>query len=301
MGSKGQIDDLLRWTGNDETGEEYFALLLMHPRFAEAARAMAGNMRAQAEIDPAFDALQKDAGRFVASCWAMSLHRAGGLTLPRLKETCARAGIMSPGRARSLIQFFLFLRYIEAQPATERGAPIRYAPTQAMLDSRSTMVRIGLEAVHMIEPAVSVVLSRLDDPDIVARFMGHLGDSYLPSIIGKQPYLQFMDAFIEPHAGVALIDLIVQAGEGDEFPSARPITISINATAQRLRVSRAHIRRLLDRGHERGMLTRRDDGAILLGESLRATIRYFAALRLYGFLACAAKTHAETSGAVLTR
>ena len=257
---------------------------------------MTMNMRAQAEIDPAFDALQKDAGRFLASSWAMSLHLSGGLTLPRLKEACARAGIMSPGRARSLIQFFLFLRYIEAQPPVERGAPIRYVPTQAMLESRGTMVRIGLEAVSVIEPAVSVVLSRLDDPDILSRFLAHLGDSYLPSVLGKQPYMQFMDTFIEPHAGVALIDLIVEAGEGDEFPSSRPIPISINALAQRLRVSRAHIRRLLDRGHERGMLTRQDDGTVLLGESMRATIRYFAALRLYGFLACAAKTHAQTGG-----
>jgi hypothetical protein len=297
LGSNGKIDDLLRWTGSDDTGEEYFALLLMHPRFAEAARTMCRNMRAEAEIDPAFDALQKDAGRFVAGSWAMSLHLSGGLTLPRLKETCARAGIMSPGRARSLIQFFLFLRYIEAQPATERGAPIRYVPTRAMLDSRARMVRIGLEAVRIIEPAVSVTLSQLDDPEILARFMAHLGDSYLPSILGKQPFRQFMDSFIEPHAGVALIDLIVEAGEGDEFPSSRPIPISINAMAQRLRVSRAHIRRLLDRGHEGGMLTRLDDGTILFSESMRATIRYFAALRLYGFLACAARTHAETCGA----
>ena len=291
MGSSGKIDELLRWAGDDEAQEEYFALVSMHPRFAEAARALSRNMRAQSEIDPAFN----DAGRFVAGCWVMSLHLSGGLTLPRLKETCARAGIMSPGRARSLIQFFLFLRYIEAQPAAERGGPIRYVPTQAMLDSRGSMVRGGLEAVRIIEPAVSIILSLLDDPDILARFMAHLGDGYLPSVLGK-PHRQFMDSFIEPHAGVALIDLIVQAGEGDEFPPSGPIPISINATAQRLRVSRAHIRRLLDRADERGMLTRRDDGTILLGESMRATIRHFSALRLYGFLSCAAKTYAETNG-----
>jgi hypothetical protein len=203
---------------------------------------------------------------------------------------------MSPGRARSLIQFFLFLRYIEAQPPASRGAPIRYVPTQAVLESRGRMVRGGLEAVRIIEPAVSIVLSQLDDSDILARFMAHLGNGYLPSVLGK-PFRQFMDAFIEPHAGVALIDLIVQAGEGDEFPSSQPIPISINATAQRLRVSRAHIRRMLDRGDEEGMVTRRNDGTILLSETMRSTIRHFSALRLYGFLACAAKTHAETIGA----
>jgi hypothetical protein len=296
LGSSGKISDLLRWA--DDAGgaqDEYFALVSRHPRFAEAARALSRNMRAQADIDPAFDALHKDAGRFVAGCWAMSLHLSGGLTLPRFKETCAKAG-MSPGRARSLLQFFLFLRYVEIQPANEPRGPIRYVPTQAMLDSRGTMVRVGLEAVRVVEPAVSVILSQLDDPGILERFMAHLGDGFLPSVLAK-PLQQFMDSFVEPHAGVALIDLIVQAGEGDEFPSSRPIPVSINAIAQRLRVSRAHIRRLLDRGHERGMLTRRDDGTILLGETLRATLRYFAAVRLYGFLVCAAKTYAETAHA----
>jgi len=57
-------------------------------------------------------------------------------------------------------------------------------------------------------------------------------------------------------------------------------------------VSRAHIRRLLDRGQGEGLLTRQDDGTILLGGTMRSTIRYLLALRLYGFLVCAAETHA---------
>ena len=87
LGSNGKIDDLLRWAGDDGPQEEYFALLSMHPRFAEAARAMSGNLLSHATSDAAFDGLHKDAGRFIAGCWAMSLHISGGLTLPRLKET----------------------------------------------------------------------------------------------------------------------------------------------------------------------------------------------------------------------
>ena len=293
MGSRGKIDDLLHWAGDDGGAqEEYFALVSRHARFAEAARALSANMLAQAASDPAFDGLHKDAGRFIAGCWAMSLHLSGGLTLPRLKETCARAGLMSPGRARSLLQFFLFLHYIEIQPASERGAPVRYVPTQAMLDSWGAMVRAGLEAASIIEPAAMVIFARLDEPRFLSQFMVHLGSSFLPSVLGK-PYRQFMNTFLEPHAGVQLIDLIVQMGDdGGDFPSSRPIPISINATAQRLRVSRAHIRRLLDRGQSEGLLTRQDDGTILLGETMRSTIRYLLALRLYGFLICAAKTHA---------
>lgn len=293
MGGHGKIDDLLRWAGDDDGAqEEYFALLRQHPRFAQAARALSANMLAQAASDPAFDGLHKDAGRFIAGCWAMSLHGAGGLTLPRLKEMCAHSGIMSPGRARSILQFLLFLHYVEALPAGERGMPVRYVPTPAMLASWGTMVRLGLEAVSFVEPAVDAVLTRLHEPAILADFMGHLGGGFLPSVLGK-PYKQFMDAFVEPHAGMQLIDLIVLAGrDDDELPARRPVAISINAVAQRLRVSRAHIRRLLDRGQSEGLLTRRADGFIVLGENMRSVVRYVLALRLYGFLICAAKTYA---------
>lgn len=297
MGSGWKIGDLLRWTADDNGAqEEHFALVSRHPRFAEAARALSANLMAQAEADPAFDGLHKDAGRFIAGCWAMSLHLSGGLTLPRLKETCARAGIMSPGRARSLLQFFLFLHYIEMQPGKERGAPTRYVPTEAMLNSWGTMIRAGLAAAVIVEPAVSSVLERLHEAEVLSQFMAQLGTSFLPSVIGG-PYQQFMDTFIEPHAGVQLIDLIVIMGSADkQFPTTRAIPISINATAQRLRVSRAHIRRLLDRGQDEGLLTRQDDGTILLAAPLRSTIRYLMALRLSGFIICAARTHVALLG-----
>jgi hypothetical protein len=292
LGDRGKIDDLLLWAGDDDAQEEYFALLTRHPRFPQAARSLSANMLAQAETDPAFDGLHKDAGRFIAGCWAMSLHVSGGLTLPRLKEICTRSGIMSPGRARSMLQFFLFLHYVEALPSGERGAPTCYVPTPAMLDSWGKMVRLGLEAVSVVEPAVDVVLSRLGESAILAEFMGHLGSGYLPSVLGK-PYTQFIDVFVEPHAGMQLIDLIVLTGQGeDEFPPRLPVAMSINAAAQRLRVSRAHIRRLLERAQSERLLTRGEDGSILLSDNMRFVVRYALALRLYGFLSCAAKTYA---------
>jgi hypothetical protein len=292
LGDRGKLDDLLRWAGDDGGQEECFALLIQHPRFPQAARSLSAHMLAQADADPAFDGLHKDAGRFVAGCWAMSLHVSGGLTLPRLKDMCARSGIMSPGRARSILQFLLFLHYIEALPAGERGMPAHYVPTQAMLESWGTMMRLGLEAVGCVEPAVDAILMRLGEPPILAAFMAHLGGGYLPSVLGK-PYRQFMDVFVEPHAGMQLIDLIVLAGQGeDEFPPRLPVAISINAAAQRLRVSRAHIRRLLERGQSEGLLTRQEDRAILLSANMRFFVSYILALRLYGFLSCAAKTYA---------
>jgi len=267
--------------------------LTLHPRFPAAARALSAKLIGHAESDPAFDGVHKDAGRFIAGCWAVSLHASGGLSLPRLKAACASSGVMSPGRARAILQILLFLRYIEALPSAERGAPLHYAPTAAMLNGWGIVVRLGLEAARIIEPAVDAVLARLEEPAVLSEFMEQLGGGFLPAVF-HEPYPDFIRVFVNPHAGMQLIDIIVMASDGDgEFPARRPIPISINATAQRLRVSRAHIRRLLDKAESSGFLVRRKEGAILLTDTAHAAIRYAMALRLYGFLLCAAKTGAR--------
>ena len=205
---------------------------------------------------------------------------------------------MSPGRARAILQFLLFLRYIEAPPIDRQGAALCYVPTPALLDGWGTMVRLGLEAACIVEPAVNLVLARLHEPAILTDFMKHLGDRFLPAVT-DEPFPGFIRVFVNPHAGMQLVDIIVLASdENGEFPTPRPIPLSINATAQRLRVSRAHIRRLLDRAENEDLLTRSKDGTILLSDKARSTIRYAMALRLYGFLLCAARTGAGLAEAV---
>jgi hypothetical protein len=293
------ISDLLGWAADEGDLRERFVVLTNHPRFPEAARVLATKMIGHAEKDPAFDGVHKDAGRFIAGCWAVSLHASGGLSLPRLKAICASSGVMSPGRARAILQFLLFLRYIEPLAPKGQGTTVHYAPTAAMLDGWGTVVRLGLEAARIVEPAIDLVLARLDDPAVLTDFMGHLGSGFLPAVT-DQPFPEFLRVFVYPHAGMQLIDLLVMSTDtDDELPARRPIAISINATAQRLRVSRAHIRRLLDRAETEGLLTRQKrDGTILLTDTVRSTIRYAMALRLYGFLLCGAKTGAALAKAV---
>jgi hypothetical protein len=291
LGKSENAGEQLAWAA-EEGLRERFLLLTRHPRFPEAARALAAKMVAHAQSDPTFDGVHKDAGRFIAGCWAVSLHASGGLSLPRLKAACASSGVMSPGRARAILQFLLFLRYIEPLPHGAPGTTAYYAPTAAMLKGWGAVVRLGLEAAYIVEPAVDQVLTRLDEPMVLTGFMKHLGEGFLPAVIDES-FLDFRRVFVYPHAGMQLIDVIVTAsGEDGEFPARRPIPISINATAQRLRVSRAHIRRLLNRAESSGFLIRNTDGTILLTDKARPTIRYAMALRLHGFLLCAAKTAA---------
>jgi hypothetical protein len=291
LGKSENVGELVAWA-TEEGLQERFLLLTRHPHFPEAARALAAKMIAHAQSDPAFDGVHKDAGRFIAGCWAVSLHASGGLSLPRLKAICASSGVMSQGRARAILQFLLFLRYIEPLAPAAPGTTVYYAPTAAMLKGWGTVVRLGLEAAHIVEPAVDLILARLDEPSVLTGFMKHLGGGFLPAVINEF-FPEFRRVFVYPHAGMQLIDIIVTAtDEDDEFPARRPIPISINATAQRLRVSRAHIRRLLDRAESNGLLIRNQDGTIFLTDKARSTIRYAMALRLHGFLLCAAKTAA---------
>src|SRR4051812_46615382 len=93
------------WEAADLDPMAALAVLMAHPALGRAVKVLARNMLNVAARDRVLDSLFKDAGRYVAAMWALYLHDTGGLTLARLKEVCARSGLLSPGRARALLLF----------------------------------------------------------------------------------------------------------------------------------------------------------------------------------------------------
>jgi hypothetical protein len=286
------IARLASWDIGEDGPEKIYIRVISHPLFPEAARMLSANMLANASNNQAFDGVHKDAGRFLAGCWAVYLHSTGGLTLPRLKAICIQSGMMSAGRARAMLQYLRFLHYIEPLPPEIRGARARYAPTASLLDAWRAVLRDGLEAAGIIEPAVALVVARLHEPDVLETYMTQLGGGFLQAVMIQEDR-PFIRVFVNPHAGMQLVDCLLLAGDqGDVFPPSRPVAISVSATARRLRVSRAHIRRLLEAAEKEGLLRRGADRTVTFDESLRAEIRNALALRLVGFLVCAAKSYA---------
>jgi hypothetical protein len=287
------VASLMSWADEDGLGTESSARMAGQPGFDRAAHALAANMLDAGAGNDALDGIFKDAGRYVCAMWAMYAHVTGGLTLPRLKEICAASGLLSPGRARALLLYLRYLGYVEAA-GRDHNRLARYVPTQAFLDAWRRHFHAALEAARIVEPAVALVLHRLEEPAILEAIARFQGEEFLAATRGSSaidtPYFR---VFLNRHAGTQII--MYFGAEGTEaFPTRDAIPFSAASIARRFRVSRIHIKRMLDHAQREGFLSRQGDGAIVLEESLRAGIRESYAMQLARLLSQAARTVRET-------
>jgi hypothetical protein len=247
------------------------------------------------------DGIFKDAGRFMASMWAMYLHFSGGLTLPRLKEICAESGWLSAGRARAVLLLLRYLRLIEPQSTRARGEAVRYVPTAAFLDGWKRCLGSSLEAACVVEPAARLVFERLDEPAVFETFARIIGEGYLASsrVIDRKRFA-FGDVFLHKHAGIQIVhSLLLTAADGEPFPPRNATIPAIAEFARNLRVSRAHVVRVLDAAERKGLLRRGPGNAIVFEERARAAVEVFVFSQLVALLVCAAKTAQERPEAIL--
>lgn len=281
------IASLLSWAGEGSTIENY-SRVLSHARFECAAHALAANMLEAGAENDALDGIFKDAGRYVCAMWAMYAHVTGGLTLPRLKEICAASGLLSPGRARALLLYLRYLGYVESA-GRDGNKLAHYVPTEDFQRAWQKHFRGALAAASLVEPAVDLVLQKLDEPATLETLARLQGEEFLaatkasPAI--NTPYFSI---FLSRYAGTQ-ITMVFAAAEAEPFPTRQPIAFSAAAIAKRFRVSRIHIKRMMDQAEREGFISRKSDGAIVLEESLRAAIRESYAMQLTRLLSQSAR------------
>jgi len=244
-------------------------------------------LKAGAEND-ALDGIFKDAGRYMCAMWALHAHVTGGLTLPRLKEICTASGLLSPGRARALLLYLRYLGYVESA-GRDGNKLAHYTPTENFLRAWRTHFRAALDAARIVEPAVDLVLQQLDAPatlETLARLQGE----ELIAMAKMSPAINtpYYRVFLNRYAGTQ-ITMYFGAEGGEPFPTREPIAFSAAAIAKRFRVSRIHIKRMIDQAEQEGFISRKGDGAIVLEESLRAAMRESYAMQLTRLLSQAAR------------
>lgn len=286
--ASGRTVDLLAWDAPGATTEDRYARLLASPRYPDAARAFARAMLAQAEADRALDAVLKDAGRNVAAKCLAYLHVTGGLTLPRLKALCASTGLVSPGRARTLLIYLQHLGYVTPSPRREVKTPIRYDPTARFLETWRRQMHATLESAAVVEPAASRVLDCLDVPAVLESYVRCISEAYLEGLKHVDTADPFFRTFMHRYAGTQIVHGLVVAGEGT-FPPRDPIAFAPTEMAKRFSVSRLHVCRMMDAA-ERGGLLRLTDGALVLTPAGRAAVDHIYATQLIVFLVTAART-----------
>ena len=290
----GHVGTLLSWDDGETDQVSRFERLVADPRFGPAARMLARNMLDATESDETLAEICKDGGRYVAALWGIYLHVSGGLTLPRLKQICAASGIMSPGRARDMLNLMLHSRHIELLSAAADGATARYTPTQTLLAAWRSHLCVALEAASLIEPGVEVLLRRFHVPGVLETYARLHAEGLLLAVQVTDLSSPYFRVFVQRHAGNHIVWTLVAAADDDEdFPSGRPLPVSVAAVARRFGVSRAHVKRLLDEAAREGLLSWCESRAVQLQESARASIRFSYAGQLVHLLIAAARTIKE--------
>ena len=284
------IVSLRRWVSDGAIPEATLSRLMSDPRLPEAIRALAVNSLEAIAKDKALDGACKDAGRYFAAMLVVYLHASGQLTLPNLKTYCGVSGLFSPGRARALLSYLRYLKFIDELPADLRRGPARYTATAALLKAWRSQLSAALEAACAVEPAVRIVLDRLDDPEVFFTFIKIQTDEMIESIGSSDARRDdpFMRIIIHRHAGARILLSLLAAA--DEFPPAKPIPLSVSATAQRFGVSRIHVQRMLDEAQSEGLLNRTDRGEIVFAESAKTYMRYFYPMQMIRLFSATART-----------
>ncbi|QUD88682.1 MarR family transcriptional regulator [Phenylobacterium montanum] len=294
MPEPGHIRALRAWDIDDRIPDDRYAWVFAHPNFAAACRELSLRMIAAAEHDATFDGLAKDLGRYVSGVWAAYLHLTGGLTLPRLKELCAASGLLSPGRARAMLLYLQFLGFVRPVPS-QRGEARRYAATPALMRAFRIQLQQALEAASLIEPATAPVAIALEDDAVLEVWLRHQGVGFFLSSSRADTEAPIIRLLYHRHAGAQLTHMLLTSAPFDgHFPPRGPARLSVAHVARQLRVSRAHIMRMLDDFERQGWVRREADGAILFQAPAAAPLRLVFATRLMGFIICAAKSALAT-------
>ncbi len=285
--SKGISPDspLRDWVALREDGDipdATFRRLAEHPLYDAIVREFMQGSMALAAGDRRVDDIFKDMGRYGAALWAVYLHFTGGLTLPRLKEICARSGVLSPGRARALLIYLQYLGYVKTLPKTEPG-PAHYAPSDVLLHALKAHARLGLAAMAAVDPVFQVVLDHFDDPAVFQTYIVKFGEGAFNSVVAIDSNRPIWPVFLMRNAGMQMLYclLLAEADAREKDPPEKP-KISVASLSRQLNVARSHVLHVLRLAEKDKLLSRTGSGEIVLSDDFRRTAGRALQLQLLG-------------------
>jgi hypothetical protein len=281
--------DLLEWDTGAIIPPENYARLRQNPAYPRAVRSLVRTMLEAAAEDPALDGIFKDAGRKVAALAAAHLHMSGGISLPRLKALMTEFGLASPGRARALLLYMIYLGFVELKPVREAGAPARYIATGKFLATYRTHLALLAEALAIIAPAAREIASNIQDPAIFGSFIRHLTRGFLDGTRQGHDVDAYYQVFLHRNAGTQILYQLLDSAPDSVFPPDTAVPFAIATAARRFRVSRMHVRRMLTAGEAAGLITL-PDRAVLFTPAGQAAVEWVFATKMIVYLGAAART-----------
>ena len=286
MDQDGELQGLQWWAGPGQDVGPGLARVASHPALPAAVRTLARGMLELAAQDQALDSVFKDGGRYIGATAAFHLNETAGLTLQALKATCLRSGLLSPGRARALLQVLEHLGCAERTSAASRAA--RYRLTAGFLAAWEAQLRAALTAARELEPELDLLLERADGT-VVKAFGRHHAEALLSNPTGDVRAPGFLRVFVHAHAGNQIVWALLSGDDTAGFPPERTGPLSISALSRRFGVSRVHISRMFQRAVNEGLARREDDGGLHFEPQTREEIQLAYCWQLAQILAAAAR------------
>lgn len=221
----------------------------------------------------------QDMGRLAAGVWAFYLEiTPGGLTLARLTELMVQTRVSGPGRARTLIAYLRFIRFIESAPIGADARRRLFVTTPSLKSAFRNRLYNELEARKHLDPAVVWVLDRFHDDLVFTAYFTVISEVSMSIMQIGTKRTSVLDLFSERYAGMTVLGELLLGGDPDDhFPPRRPVRYSLADIANRCGTSRAQVLGLLKKARNAGLLIPQDDGGELLSPDLREAIEAFIA------------------------
>jgi hypothetical protein len=265
--------------------------ILSHANFERALRHSVTRSLAFFREETEFNISVLDLGTFFLGFLALYLHTTGGLTHSRLADVCGTSRVLSAGRASAILFHLRSKGFVRRAEKRSSDRTVIYTPAPRMMGCYRERNRIEFEAEAMIEPAVLPFLRRLDEPGIYERFLAAVGRDTTTATKFPDEELADITAIGTHRAGhLILYQLVELADDGGAFPPVGTVNISISTLAEQFRVSRTHIRRVLEKCMQHGLLAKNGgDASYILLPKLRDQLRkqtailYAAGMRMVHF------------------
>jgi hypothetical protein len=281
-----EVDYLLEWDADASQLAQMRDRLRRRPRYPAAAKRLAANLLRDSANDPSLDAMLRDAGHNVAALSAIYLNASGEVSLPRLKSFIAGFGLVSPGRARSLLSHMRHLKYLEPDPIESSARRALYRVTPRFLASYTQHEASLLDAISVVEPAVGLLLQNLSAPGVLDALAIAQGDAFVAGSRETAAFADWYRVFLHRLAGIQILhDLVAQA---KAFPPTGNLPFSCLEVAARFKVSRVHVGRLMREAEGQGFLVL-EPGLLRFTEPGLEALDWLYASRICIHLACAAR------------
>jgi hypothetical protein len=204
----------------------------------------------------------RDVGRYLTGIWAIHLNATpGGLTVGRLSDILAASGMSGAGRARSILLFLRFIRFIEAGPPAGDGRARPLVPTRRMMEGFRARLLRDIQVFWPIDPAILEIGGQFSQDEALTGYVSAIGEVTLEAFRGYRPAGPSLDVVSHRFGGMAVLaELLLAEGPTGAIPPREPFEVSLAGLARDCQISRPQVRGILDAMVGAGLIEKLPDG-----------------------------------------